>query len=198
MKKVLLLTAFFALVSCGYLTGVLHVKHPMELLRKGKAYSYQVGEYKAKIKLQENKHRIVLKIYDEKGDATRFYFKFPEDAELPSENSEFELLSADSGQPHDLYGEIKTKRWSGDLVRDRESCTYERAVTICNQNGCHTEYITEFGYQDVEYYQRFTKTEVSAKLYPPMELNYSNTHNAQFTGKETVVYNDYVYKGRCF
>lgn len=163
-------TAIVTLAACE-MPGTLTANQNVNLLdKKAKVVSIQAGQtYKASIEKEDDTLELDI---DVNGKQRKVRFRPAIGQEIPQEEGELFISSAQSGQPVDMHGVLDTEYTQGQEQWGQRNC-YERVpVRVCgkNQQGqyvCWTEYRQVQGTQDVRYYnRRTTRTGVIRLLNP--------------------------------
>lgn len=166
MKKYFMLMAV-AIISfgCEKLDGQLNIAAPIKLVTtKGSTITVKPGTYASELKISNSK-KLTLKLDD---SGQKFDFKIPKNS-LP-DNGTFKFLSATSGQPVDVNGEIKTVITDSGRRTTTETCHYQVPYQVCSPlpNGgqtCHIQYRQVMGMKWVEYFNRTTQRDVKLAIH---------------------------------
>lgn len=195
MKKLLLgLSALFLLVGCETLDGNLDVRESIKLKNDdGKTITLS-PEFIENVSIKvKSKKKLELELKGHK-----FKFAVPKNS-IPSKDGEFTLKSAQIGQPYDIHGAVDTIVTRSGSRYERETCTYQRPVTVCRPvpNGgqvCHTEFQTFYGWRDVRFHVVTFDKSVAIDFFAPN----SEDLKAVFNGGNISHQRVYEYQGHCF
>lgn len=203
IKQSILLLLLFTLVSCNEVPGVLSVFSTFHLIdRSGDAILLNNGQHRAELKFKSKK-RLKLKITDNQNESIKFIFNIPKHADIPKHNGEFFLSAEDVEQPYNLYGTISTVNIDSEPIWAVETCTYQKAFTICyprhpggGGNICHIEYRTMIGRRNVNFFTREQNISLQIDFLEGDEGERADKL-AQFLGADIIRYNVYLYEGVC-
>ena len=157
LKALLVAVAALSLMGCDEMDGQLTVVKDFKVKVKNKEQTISAGVYKTQLDFK--KDRIQAEIENASGK-TKVDFKVPEGSTLP-ENGNFELRSAQTDQPVDVTGDVKTVRTESQVQSGWESCQYTDHQTICTPQGCFTQPVNRWGQQYTEFYYRNTDKNVN-------------------------------------
>ena len=162
MKKILVLTSMLFLAGCQDLDGTLQVFKNFKAVTKNGTQTIKTGTYETSLDFKHQKVVVSLKTSDGK---TQFTIKTPEGTEIPN-NGNFEVKSAESGQPFDVLGNNKTVEKRSEIYRAWESCQYQGYENVCMPppGGCQTIPVTRWGQQYQEYYFRLVTHDLKINL----------------------------------
>ncbi|WP_127716198.1 hypothetical protein [Halobacteriovorax sp. HLS] len=180
MKKSILLALLLSLVSCQDFDGTFKAKKDLVFKTKKSIFSSKLvkvsvptNEYKTSIKFTSADK---LKI-DFEGIDKKIKIKLPENLNINRYNDEFFIAGSDINQEYDFDGKIVTTSEDSDTYRERESCSYtvyettcrrecrtnDRGRTVC-RNICTDYPVTRYGRRNVEYFYRYTTTDMRMKV----------------------------------
>lgn len=183
MKKFLLVAGLLSLVSCKDFDGNFKAKQDLVFKTKKRVFSSKLvkvkvpaNEYKTSIKFTSTK-KIKIKF---QGIDKKVKIKLPEGLTINPSNDTFYINGADVKQDYDFDGKIVSKYSQSENHRETESCTYTTYETRCRREcrtddrgntRCHrvcNEYpVTRHGYRRVEYYYKYTTTNMRMKVLEP-------------------------------
>jgi hypothetical protein len=126
------------------------------------------GTYKAELKIKNN-DKAELEIFKSGRRNNPVLPLNLKGAQVPRENGPINISSVISGQPYNLRGELQTTRTQSPLRRGRESCQEQVPERFCWRDAygrvyCETRWRTVYGSQDIEYFDRFTDSRITANL----------------------------------
>jgi hypothetical protein len=199
MKK-LLLGAVSCLLILGCkkdYDGQLDVNLSTTLKAKSGTIVIQPGVYKSTLSIKKSSALVQVDLGANSGKEN-FEFKFPSNMQLPSGGGEFDLSSAQTGQPYDMHGVLRQFVEQSELKRGREGCSYQRTEYECyyDQHGhriCGYVSRTYQGWRDVEYYDVTTTDALRASL-----QSAGGPATAVFSGTDSRVERRYVQVGPCW
>lgn len=191
------------------------------LLKKLEKYKQvaEAGTHAAKI--IPGKKKIKVKLLNEKGKTkAEFSVKVPKNTDLPRNNGSIDLPNSKTGFPYDVKGNLNTEVSDGETQYLSESCSWQEPRTVCrivrepipncrvnDDNGrrrgrrdcmrrvrrCHTEYVTYYGYQNVEFFYRHTLKNLVFTMIKPESRNTMGEFEGQYQNNEKI----YTYRGQC-
>lgn len=195
MKKILLaLSALFLFVGCETLDGNLDVREAIKLKNTDRnIVTLNPGIIENVSIKVKSKKKLELRL---KGQ--EFKFSVPKNS-IPENDGEFELSAAQIGQPYDIEGAVDTIVTRSGSRYERESCTYQRPITVCRPlpNGgqtCHTEFQTYYGWRDVRFHVNTYDKSVAIDFLKPGTQDLV----AVFNGGNISNVRVYEYQGQCF
>lgn len=156
------------------------------------------GTYKAELKIK-NKDKAELEITKSGRRNNPILPLNLKGAQIPRENGPFLLSSVISGQPFNLRGDLATTRTESPLRRGRESCQEQVPERVCWRDNfgrvyCETRWRTIYGSQDIEYFDRFTDSRITADLESVQNPKVVARLSAADSYTERVV----TYRSRCY
>lgn len=200
MLRKLLLSAVcvLAVTACDKtVDGVLSNTENLIFNVKNKTATIVPGKWASQIEFESKKEvKLHIQTPNEKKPTT-ISFKVPKGMTLPQENGEFQLLSAQSGQPYDVNGSVTTTHKDSSEQWGWESCTYrvERQECYYDANGrpyCRWVYYDVHGQRNVRFFVRDTKQVLGFEL-----LNATAASAGTFTGTKNSTQRIYSYTGQC-
>lgn len=154
------------------------------------------GQYTANVH-SNSKTEVEIEI---KGSSTQnLKVNIPRNMTIPA-NGEFSISAAQSGQPFNIVGAMKTAQERSKTYRERESCWVERWDVECYVTGnppqqvCREVRRTFPGYKNVEYYYLDTVEDLLVDL----KDRENNDALAQFTGHKESREKRYSYEAQCW
>lgn len=212
LKKLLVLVSLFGLTACDPFEGLLSVKQPMVVKSTEKTpgcspdsdpwgctqivnVTVPAGDYTAKLEFNSKTEiQIQMKINGKKKTLT---LDLPKKLNIPN-NGPFSVSAQDLGQDFGAQGNAQTAVSDSQTYRGWDHCTYQRPEQVCYPTGnggvtCHTEWRTVNGQQQVEYFDRNTKQDLSVSF-----VNSQNALLSNFGGNRTSSERIYTYRGQCF
>ena len=183
MKHIILILAVLTLTSCKDFDGTFKAKTNLVFKTKKRLFSSKLvkvkvpaKEYRTSINFTSTKK---IKIGFEEIDK-KIKIKLPEGLNINASNDEFFINGSDVNQDYDFDGKIKSTVTTSDRRRETENCSYTTYRTRCHTE-CHTnrrgrnvcrnicsDYpVTEYGYRRVEYYYKYTTTNMRMKVLDP-------------------------------
>ncbi len=197
-KLTLAVLCLFAVTACDKtIDGVLKNSENLTFNVKKKQTTIAPGQWASTIKFKSKKE-VALEIQvPEQKKPTVVSFKVPKNAPLPQENGDFELLAAQSGQPYDVQGFVKTSHIDSEEKWSWESCTYQVRRQECYYDShgrpyCRWVYYDVHGQRDVRYFVRQSTQNIEFNL-----LNSTNAAAGTFNGTERRSERVYTYTGVC-
>lgn len=190
MHKFLFLFLVILFQSCNSLEGGLHNYTAYELQDKfGKSVELKPGILPVVLELT-SKNLFSISTQDHV-----FQFKIPLSQDLPETDGELELSSREVGQSFGVFAKIKTSVFRGELIRDREDCTWVESYVTCDRTGvCRTEYRSRDGVKEVSFrndiHQKYVTLNLSREL--------SGEIVSQLMGQKTIVKKVYRYESSCY
>jgi hypothetical protein len=183
MKHIVLILGLLTLASCKDFDGNFKAKTNLVFKTKKRVFSSKLvkvrvptGEYNTEINFTSTK-KIKIKFA---GIDKKIKIKLPEGLNINPSNDEFYINGADVKQDYDFDGKIRSKYTTSDRRRETESCTYTTYRTRCHQecytnsrgrtvcrNVCSDYPVTEYGWRHVEYYYKYTTTNMRMKVLNP-------------------------------
>ncbi|MEQ1722702.1 MAG: hypothetical protein ABL930_05970 [Pseudobdellovibrio sp.] len=211
LKNILVLVSLLGLTACDPFEGVLSVKQPMNVKSTEKQpgcspdnsfgcdqivnVTVPVGDVGAKLEFSgKTQIQINLKINGKKRTLT---LDLPKKLNVP-DNGTFVVSAQDLGQDFAAQGNAQTVRTDSQVYRGWDSCTYQRQEQVCYPapNGgvtCHIEWRNVNGQQQVEYFNRDTKQDISVNF-----VSAQNSLISNFSGNRASSERIYTYRGQCF
>jgi hypothetical protein len=183
MKKFLLIAGLLSLVSCEDFDGKFRAKKDLVFKTKKRMFSSKL----VKVKVPANEYRTSINFtstkkmkIEFKGIDKKIKIKLPDGLSINPSNDTFYINGADVKQNYDFDGKIESVYSQSDIHRETESCSYTTYETRCRRE-CHTndrgrticrricnDYpVTRYGYRRVEYYYRYTTTDLRMKVLEP-------------------------------
>jgi hypothetical protein len=153
----------------------------------GKLVNLNAGEYP--LNFTASKRKVVMKV----NKNLEFELLMPKDVQIP-ENGSVKLRSATTGQPFDLFAEVKTTFQDSESIRGYEDCRAQRWEYVCNPNGCSQQLVEYWGQRRVVYKNRSITRDLIAEFL-------AKNSNVQLAHSEAVnleTQRVYVSEGRCF
>lgn len=196
VRKMSVLMFFFGLASCDPYKGTIKIFHGLEWIDKDEIVYIPAGSYPAELEFKK-KDRVELDVQLE-GAEDDIRLHIPEDVHFPEYNGDIFLSSEDSGQPWDVEGEVETNTTRSDAYSARENCSYRARERICERRDgrrhCWYEYVTRYGYKEVEYYNKYTRSNIGLDLIDPA----SQRLLANFKGYRSDSEKVYTFQGNCY
>jgi hypothetical protein len=132
-------------------------------------------------------------------DGELFEFRIPKGIEIPTENGEVRLSSAQVKQPYDVFTSINSEINLGETQSLKESCNWVEPVTICDSDSsgrrvCRVEYKTRYGRKEILFHNKEISKLLKVTLYEPV----SSALSASFIGSQRYFQRVVEYEGRCF
>ena len=207
IKKLFIVSSLLLLAACDPFEGVILVKQPMTVKSSEKTpgcspddpwscnqivnVAVPVGDHSAKLDfVSRDQIQLNLKI---NGKKMQLNLDLPKKLNVP-DNGNWEITSGDLGQDFGAQGNSATQVTDSDTYRGWESCTYQRSEVVCGPQGCHTEYRTVYGQQQVEYFERRTNQQIAVNFVKPAQ----SAILAEFTGQRNFAEKIYRYRGQCY
>ncbi len=187
--RVLLIAATLFFMGCREVSfnGNLQVDDKLTVKNTdGKLVNLKAGEYP--LNFTASKRKVVIKV----SKNLEFELLMPQDVQIP-ENGFVKLRSAATGQPFDLFTEVKTTFQDSEPIRDFEKCQALRWETICTPNGCYQQSIEYWGERRVVYKNRSITRDLIAEFLAKntsVQLAHSQAVNLE---KQRI----YLSEGRC-
>src|SRR5690606_25207041 len=156
------------------------------------------GTWNATIEIPNKKEvRLVVPLSENKKDIVKASFKVPKGTEFPQGNGAFQLNSAQSGQPYDIEGAVKTSHVDTEEQWQTESCSYQVQRQECYYNGkhhvCNIVTYTIHGWRDARYFFRTSTQETNVNLF----RDNKTVKSANFSSVEKSTRKVYTYTGHC-
>lgn len=194
------------LASCKTdVTGVLTLTSPLEIKHAVQSNvddgyeewttetaTLSAGEHKAKLTLS-GCCTLILTKNPGSFRSQSYQIELPKNTELPEENGHFELKGAHTGQSFDLLGELNTRISDGPRKRGYESCMFSDYRQVCDHRGCYTQHYWRNGYEEVEYLDRTTTTQMRVAFNSSQE----SESIGKFEGSDTYTERVILYRGIC-
>lgn len=193
LKKLFIVLNLLLLSACDtFFDGIISVKQQMVLKSNMmENVTMPMGDHNAKLEfISRDQIRLDI-IINGKKKLLNLYL--PKKLNLP-ENGVFEVSSKDLGQDFAASGVSNTVVADSQIQRGWDQCTYQRSEVVCYPQGCHTEWRTVYGQQQVEFFDRRTNQKIS--------VNFINEQNASllsnYSGERSFSERIYTYKGMCY
>lgn len=208
IKKLFIISNLLLLAACDPFEGVISVKQPMTVKSSEKTpgcnpgedpwgcnqivnVTVPAGDHSAKLDfVSRDQIQLNLKV---NGKKKQLNLDLPKKLNVP-DNGAWEISAANLGQEFGAQGNSATQVTDSDTYRGWESCTYQRQEVVCTPQGCHTEYRTVYGQQQVEYFERRTNQQITVNF---VKANQSATL-AEFNGQRAFAEKIYRYRGQCY
>ena len=209
IKKLFIISNLLLLAACDPFEGVISVKQQMIVKSSENSagcnpgdgswcdqivnVTIPVGDHSAKLDFaSRNQIQLKLKI---NGKKMQINLDLPKKLNVP-DNGNWEITAADLGQDFSAQGNSVTQVTESGTYRGYESCNYQRQEYICypQPQGCHYEYRTVYGQQQVEYFERRTNQQMSVNFVAPAQ----SAILAEFTGQRNFAEKIYRYRGQCY
>jgi hypothetical protein len=203
VKKILsLAVALIALTGCD-IEGQLNVSQPLTMIAKdNQQLTLQPGIYKADVEAGDNKIKLEVRV---NGKDRKVNIRTRQ--QLPRQNGDIFVSAAQSGQPFDADGSVRTVQDSSGRQHGWEACTTYQRRWVCRdvlvgrdrwgnpiyRRQCADELIAVPGQQEVEFHVVTTTTQVDIALLAPG----SNNQLAVFTGDRSTAQRVIDYRGYC-
>ena len=191
IKSVFLISTVLFLAGCEDLNGTLTVLKSFKANTKNGTQTISAGTYKTSLDFKRD--RVVVALKTDSGE-TEFTIKTQSNTTIP-DNGNFEVKSAESGQPFDVLGNNKTIETRSETRRGYESCQYQDLQPVCGPQGCHSEPVTRWGQQYIEYYLRTVTTDLAINL---TAVGNVATSFAKFAGHSAFSEKVILQQTRCF
>ena len=205
IKKLFIVSSLLLLAACDPFEGVISVNQQMTVKSSEKTpgcnpgddpwcdqivnVTIPAGDHNAKLDfVSRNQIQLNLKI---NGKKKQLNLDLPKKLNVP-DNGPWEITSADLGQDFGAAGNTATQVTDSDTYRGWESCTYQRSEVVCTPQGCHTEYRTVYGQQQVEYFERRTNQQIAVNFVKQAAIL------AEFKGQRNFAEKIYRYRGQCY
>lgn len=159
LRLTLVISAFF-FMGCREISfqGKLHVDEKLTVKNTdGQIVNLKAGEYP--LNFTASKRKVVMKV----SKNLVFELLMPKNVQVP-ENGSVTFKSSTTGQPFDLYTEVKTTFQDSESIRDFEQCQAQRWETVCNPNGCYQQSVTYWGQRRVVYKNRSITRDLIAEF----------------------------------
>lgn len=191
MKNIIVLTSLLLLAGCEDLKGTLTVFKNFKAVTKDGTQTISSGTYKTSLDFKRD--RVVVALKTDSGE-TEFSIKTPVGTTIPN-NGNFEVKSAESGQPFDVLGNNKTVETRSETRSGYESCQYQDYQPVCGPQGCQSVPVTRWGQQYIEYYLRTVTTDLTINL---TAIGNPAGSLAKFTGHSAFNEKVILQQNRCF
>lgn len=195
MKRILSIgvvaVSFLAFVGCEDLPGVLVVTKDFNVLVKGKSKTIVSGSHKTALDFKKNK---VIAAVETSDGTLKIEIVVPQDSQIPS-NGNFELQSAQSGQPFDVLGAVQTTVTEGSDQSGYESCQRQDYDTVCDQHGCHVVPVIRQGSRQIGFYLRETHQKMQFDM---TAVGAAKNKYANFQGEAHMTEKIVTREGPCF
>lgn len=168
---------------------------------KGKKFKIKAGSHRMEL-ASKGKRKFEMKIKMD-GKSKVLPLTLPKGHDIPKYSGDFSVPGRAMKQDFDLNGVVDTEVTESDIHYGSESCTYTEREWVCKprkgrrrgkgnrEPRCDYEYVTYHGSQDVEYYYRYTDTELT--------MNFENGETlATFHGTRHESDKIYTYQGECY
>jgi len=155
------------------------------------------GRYPASVEWKKKDSMFEFRIQDDRGQPRVYFLKVPEGKGIPEEAGTFRLAAAETDPKISLQGEVIILESKTDPVRDREPCTTQERIKVCDGSPpqeCYWGWRTYQGFREVTYfYDRKTKR-LRLFFLPPG----SDQAVAEFAGEWVEQFKRYEFRGECF
>ena len=207
LKKLFIISNLLLLAACDPFEGVLSVKQQMIIQSSEKSpgcspddqwgcnqivnVTVPVGDHSAKLEfVSRDQIQLNLKI---NGNKKQLNLDLPKKLNIP-DNGAFDVSAKDLGQNFAARGDANTVVVDSQVQRGWDQCTYQRSEVVCGPQGCHTEWRTVYGQQQVEYFERRTNQKISVNF-----INEQTTGLlSNFSGERNFSEKIYTYRGQCY
>lgn len=207
IKKLFIVSSLLLLAACDPFEGVISVKQQMTVKSSEQTpgcnpddswgcdqivnVTVPAGDHNAKLDfVSRDQIQLTLKI---NGKKKQLNLDLPKKLKVP-DNGAWEITATDLGQDFGALGNSATQVTDSDTYRGYESCTYQRSEVICGPQGCHTEWRTVYGQQQVEYFERRTNQQIAVNFVKAPQ----SVILAEFKGQRNFAERIYRYKGQCY
>lgn len=200
MKKLLALTVgLAALAACKEIPGKLEVRRGFAatsgsngLFTRAETVRVIPGKYAAELQIvSSTKANLKLKLPT---GEKKLKLAIPRKT-LPSWEGSFKYSAAQLGQPFDMTGSLKTTVTTGPEISGVESCTRTHQSYVCGHRGrCGVVTHTTFGTQNVSYYNKYTRQNVTARLLSAGKTDILAVFDGEGNWSEKV----YTFQSPCF
>lgn len=190
----LLLLVFGLLYSCQQIPGTFTVYQQIGLYyspnnnpQEEHIFQINPGTYQGTIKwLGQYEANLVIP------QMPIFRFVLKDSGRFPGEGN-FVISPEQNNQGREIWGRITKKVVDGPITHDRETCTYVRYDSICDETSCYIRRQVFWGMQEVEYLQQTIETVAILKL---ANLDATDVDMA-FAGKSSHREKKYLFQGPC-
>ena len=183
MKKFLLIAGLLSLVSCEDFDGKFKAKKDLVFKTKKSLFSSKL----VKVKVPASEYRTSINFTSTKkmkiefqGIDKKVKIKLPDGLSINPSNDTFYINGSEIKQIYDFDGKIESTYTHSDQRRERESCSYtvyeRRCRQECTTNDrgrtrcrtvCSQYPVTRYGSRRVEYYYKYTTTNLRMKVLEP-------------------------------
>lgn len=181
LKFVLAISGLLILNACKTYDGQLEVRQTLEFNEKKNNF-IEPGLYDAKLKIDSETSTTLTVAVGSSSKNPKIKFKIPKQEKLPEDNGPFELSAAQTGQPYDIRGDLKTTVTQSDEKMGYESCQYHDYVYDCYYQGgkkhCGYFYKEMRGERCIRYYNRYRDQVIAFDLL----ISNSKTSLGKFEG----------------
>ena len=191
LKLVMLSLVTIFLAGCDVLDGQLTVTKAFLVNGNSGRQAIAAGIYKTGLDFKRD--RVIADI-ETGGAGTKVSFAVPTQSTIP-ENGNFELRSAQTGQPLDVLGSVKTVKTQSEVYRGYENCQTQNTTPNCGPNGCINQPGQQWGRQYVEYYYRDTDKTIHFAM---TEVGAAHKKYAQFDGSAKTSQKVIIRQDQCF
>lgn len=206
VKKLFILSSLLLLAACDPFEGVISVKQTMTVKSSEQSpgcspddpwgcnqivnVKIPVGDHSAKLDfVSRDQIQLNLKIF---GKKKQLNLDLPKKLSIPDSGA-FTISAADLGQDFAAQGEALKQVSDSPLQRGWDNCTYHREEVVCNPYGCHTEYRTVYGREQIEYFDRQTHQELAVNF-----VDSNAAVLASFSGQRNFSERIITYRGMCY
>jgi hypothetical protein len=192
----LILAAAFLVTGCRTFEGRMDTKEKLTFNER-KNNVVEVGQADAKLKI-DSKEKVILEVSKAgRNNNPKITFKIPKHEELPTYDGAFELTAAQTGQPYDVKGDVRTSVSRGPERGGTESCRYYDRVERCvrdeqGRERCRWEQVERTGERCIRYYDEQTIQDLVFDLYKPNTQDNVSQFDGQYSeSRRVVTWTDY-------
>lgn len=206
IKKLFIIANLLLLAACDPFEGVISVKQPMNVKSSEKSPGCSpdsdpwgcnqivnvvipTGDHSAKLDfVSRDQIQLNLKV---NGKKKQLNLDLPKKLNVP-DNGPFSISAADLGQDFSADGQANTMVTDSEIQRGWDQCTYQRNEVVCTPQGCHTEWRTVYGQQQVEFFNRNTDQKITVNFVA------AAAQLSSFNGQRVFSERIYTYRGQCY
>ncbi|MBC7420238.1 MAG: hypothetical protein H7328_05870 [Bdellovibrio sp.] len=193
MKKIFVAATALFMMGCEEMDGQLTVSKNLNVKSsKNQNVVLNAGTYNTTLDFKKDKVEATVKANN--NSKLKIVFDVPNNAQIPA-NGNFELKSAQTGQPVDVIGNAKTVQTQSAAQTGWEQCQVSDYQTICNPQGCTAVPVNRWGQQYTEYYLRNTDKNINFTM---TEVGSVSKKLAQFQGASRTSQKVIIRQDRCF
>lgn len=194
MKKLIWsMSLFLFFAGCDEMPGTLRVTKKFLALVNGSTEEIGAGSYKTSLDFGTN--QVTAKV-EYSGQTLDVVISLPPTGSIP-DNGPFAILSADSGQPFDVRGQVKTTTSTSALQTARESCQYYAQEPVCDSHGCTRRNVPKLGWHRIEFYEETVRKDLKFDIFESGRVSIANL-KANFEGLATKTSRKITREDQCF